>query len=214
MPCHKGGHGHGDRATHGHGHGGAPCGHQAQAQAQAPFSLLSGDMNMGAIALHSAGDAASSLLVAAVGLTILHYPDAGWARYLDPVAATGLALLIGSTAWALCKQCAVLLMDGAPTTGYDAAATRAALLRVAGVAAVGKMHVWSLDSGDHLVCVAQLEATAGLAARTGSGAGSWAQAHKDAVAVLARCCAGVPERNVEVTVQLVEPSEATGGAHA
>lgn len=100
------------------------------------------DHNMAAAALHMAGDAASSAVVAAVGLVALagaHWP------WLDPAVSLAIAVLIGAQALTMGKKVADVLLEGAPL-GTDAGALTTSVISVAGVDEVHDLHIWSLSS--------------------------------------------------------------------
>lgn len=75
----------------------------------------------------------------------------GW-YYADPLISAGIGLLILPRTWALLRDAANVLLEGAPTD-VDAAALRSAVQAIAGVAGVHDLHIWSVTSGMNAMSV-------------------------------------------------------------
>jgi cobalt-zinc-cadmium efflux system protein len=101
----------------------------------------SGDLNIRGAFLHQAADAGVSLAVVITGAAILL---TGW-LWLDPVASLVVAIVILLGSWRLLRDAVNLALHGVPA-GIDAAAVRAHLDHVAGVAAVHDLHIWPMST--------------------------------------------------------------------
>jgi cobalt-zinc-cadmium efflux system protein len=100
------------------------------------------DLNMRSAAIHMTADAAASLVVAAAGVLILI--DAHL-RFADPVASLAVGALIIVEAYRLLAASLGVLLESAPTD-VDLDALTGTMTRIAGVAEVHDLHVWSLSS--------------------------------------------------------------------
>lgn len=91
--------------------------------------------------LHAAMDALGSVgIIVGAGLMI----GFGW-HIIDPLISLGIAVLIGRTVWQLGKRSWDILMDGVPP-GISFKAVEAGLAALPGVASVGRLHIWAIDS--------------------------------------------------------------------
>lgn len=97
-------------------------------------------LNVRSAAMHVMGDLLGSLGAIIAALVILY---TGWTP-IDPILSVIVALLILRSAWAITREAAHILLEGAPQ-GVDAAQVGAAVRSVAGVADVHHVHAWSLD---------------------------------------------------------------------
>ena len=100
------------------------------------------DLNVRAVALHFAGDAAAALGVVAAGAVIL---TTGHFEALDPAVALLITVLIGAKAWRLVRASLEVLLESTPAD-LDIAALAAAISASEGVTAVHDLHCWSLSS--------------------------------------------------------------------
>jgi len=116
-----------------------------------------GDLNIRGAFLHMAADAVISAGVVVAGVIIAF---TGWA-WLDPVVSLVLVAVIVSGTWSLLRHSFNLAMDAIPP-GIDAAAVRAYLLGLPGVADVHHLHIWGLSTTDTALTV-HLVLTNGLA---------------------------------------------------
>jgi cobalt-zinc-cadmium efflux system protein len=92
--------------------------------------------------LHVWSDLLGSVQVIAAGAGILAL---GWS-WLDPVASIAVSLLVLRSAVVLVRECAAVLLEGAPAH-IDVDGVRAAMLAVPGVVDVHDLHVWTITSG-------------------------------------------------------------------
>ena len=100
-------------------------------------------VNIKGAILHVLGDLLGSVaaIVAAVAIYFT-----GWTP-IDPILSVLILLLILRSAWALLNSSLHILLEGTPT-GIDIEKLRAHLVtKVAGVADVDHVHVWSITSG-------------------------------------------------------------------
>jgi cobalt-zinc-cadmium efflux system protein len=99
------------------------------------------DLNLKSAFLHMAGDAlvTAGVVVAgiAIGLT-------GWLR-LDPATGLVVSAVIVLGTWGLLKSALGLALDAVPE-GVDAAAVRAHLAGLPGVAALHDLHIWGMST--------------------------------------------------------------------
>ena len=100
------------------------------------------DLNLRAVALHFAGDAAAALGVIVAGAVIL---ATGRFEALDPAVALLITLLIAAKAWRLVRASLDVLLESTPAD-LDVAALAAAISATEGVTAVHDLHCWSLSS--------------------------------------------------------------------
>jgi len=103
------------------------------------------DVNTWAVFIHFLGDAISSLFVLATGL-LLHFFQAGWTKYIDPVSSLFIVLLIVTTTIPLVKRCSMILLQSVPSE-IDLEAVRLRTSTVRGVVSVHDLHVWQLVDG-------------------------------------------------------------------
>ena len=100
------------------------------------------DLNIQAVMLHLASDAAASFGVAASGVVI--WLTGGW-RWLDPGVSLAIGALIAWHAWHLLRSSNAVLLEATPE-GLEPLDLHHAMLDVDGVDAVHDLHVWSLSS--------------------------------------------------------------------
>jgi len=100
------------------------------------------DLNMRGALVHLLGDAAASAAVLVAGLGLVAWPSARW---LDPVAAIVVALVIAWHAVKLLRASLEILLESTPE-GVVGADLVAAIAAVEGVEQVHDVHVWSLSS--------------------------------------------------------------------
>ena len=75
----------------------------------------------------------------------------GW-YYADPLFSAGIGLFIFPRTWLLLKEAVGVPLEGAPSD-VTLTALREAIGKVAGVAGVHDLHVWSLTSGVNALSV-------------------------------------------------------------
>ncbi|MBI1762415.1 MAG: cation transporter [Acidobacteria bacterium] len=75
----------------------------------------------------------------------------GW-YYADPLISAGIGLFIFPRTWVLLKEAVGVLLEGVPAE-VNLTALREAIGKVAGVAGVHDLHVWSLTSGVNALSV-------------------------------------------------------------
>lgn len=105
----------------------------------------SNDLNMRSVFLHMAGDALSSLGVAAAGVVIVVTRGFYW---LDPAVSLGIGLLISWQALGLLRSTTDVLLESTPR-GMNLSDLSTAMEAVPGVEGVHDLHVWSLSSNLH-----------------------------------------------------------------
>lgn len=98
-------------------------------------------LNMRAAVVHLVADAAGSVIVLGVGLSVTL---ADW-RWTDPVASLLLATMVLVTGWRLLTRTTSVLLEAAPHPG-SATELAAAMSAHPDVEDVHHVHVWSLDS--------------------------------------------------------------------
>ncbi|MBV8095406.1 MAG: cation transporter [Acetobacteraceae bacterium] len=110
------------------------------------------DLNVRAVFMHMAGDAAVSLgVVIAAGLIAV----TGW-MWLDPTASLLIAGIILVSTWGVLRESINLAMDAVPDAVHTAE-VRAYLRDLPGVYEVHDLHIWGLSTTEtaltaHLVC--------------------------------------------------------------
>jgi cobalt-zinc-cadmium efflux system protein len=100
------------------------------------------DLNMRSALVHTIGDAAASLGVAAAGAVML---ITGALYWLDPLTSLVIGVLIAWQAWQLLRSTTAVLLEGTPE-GLDLAALASKMAKVDGVDSVHDLHVWSLST--------------------------------------------------------------------
>ena len=100
------------------------------------------DLNMRAVVLHLAGDAAAGAGVAVAGAVVLF---TGRFEWLDPAVSLGVAVLIAWEAVRLVGATTDVLLESTPA-GLDTAALQQTMTGVPGVEEVHDLHTWSLSS--------------------------------------------------------------------
>jgi cobalt-zinc-cadmium efflux system protein len=100
------------------------------------------DLNVRAVVLHLAADAAAAAGVAVAGAVIL---ITGRFEWLDPAMSLAIAVLIAWEAFKLVRATTDVLLESTPA-GLDTSALREAMAGVAGVDEVHDLHAWSLSS--------------------------------------------------------------------
>jgi cobalt-zinc-cadmium efflux system protein len=100
------------------------------------------DLNLKAVALHFAGDAAAALGVIVAGTVIVL---TGRFEALDPAVALLITLLIAAKAWRLVRASIEVLLEATPAD-LDVTALASAISATEGVTAVHDLHCWSLSS--------------------------------------------------------------------
>ena len=108
--------------------------------------LLHGDsessLNMKGAYFEVLSDALTSIGVIVAAIVIW---TTGW-RYADPLISAGIGLFILPRTWVLLREGVGVLLEGTPAD-VNLAALRETIVKVAGVAEVHDLHVWSLTSG-------------------------------------------------------------------
>lgn len=99
------------------------------------------NLNLRAALVHLVADVASSLGAMAAGIGILVFG----ARWLDPAASLGIAVLVAWSAWGLLRDTTNVLLEAAPR-GLDVGQVERALFSEPGVEAVHHLHVWEVAS--------------------------------------------------------------------
>jgi cobalt-zinc-cadmium efflux system protein len=100
-----------------------------------------GDLNVRSAFLHLAADAMVSAGVVIAGLAII-MTGLVW---LDPAVSLIVSAVIIYGTWDLVRQAIGLALDAVPE-GIDAAAVRAHLAAVPGVAAIHDLHIWGMST--------------------------------------------------------------------
>ncbi|GLS31350.1 cobalt-zinc-cadmium efflux system protein [Mesorhizobium albiziae] len=116
----------------------------------AGFLVLHGgdrdSLNMRGAVVHVLGDLLGSVAAIIAALVIMW---TGWTP-IDPILSVLVALLILSTAWALMRDAAHVLLEGVPAN-LDRDAIAADVVKgVPGVRNIHHMHVWSLDGANNM----------------------------------------------------------------
>ncbi len=130
------------------------------------------DLNLRAVFIHMASDAALSLAVVIGGLLIR---ATGW-LWIDPALSLLLAAVIIASSWNLLRESMDLAMDAVPPK-IDQSKVHAWLADLPGVTEVHDLHIWALSTSENAL-------TAHLV-RPGAGPDD---------ALLAQACAGLKER--------------------
>ena len=105
------------------------------------FTSGSTDLNVKSAFLHLAADALVTAGVVAAGILIWL---TNW-LWLDPVISLVVSAVIVFGTWGLLKSAIRLALDAVPE-GLDAAAVRAHLLAVPGVAGLHDLHIWGMST--------------------------------------------------------------------
>jgi cobalt-zinc-cadmium efflux system protein len=105
-------------------------------------------LNMKGAYFEVLSDMLTSIGVIAAGIIML---TTGW-YYADPLISAGIGLFILPRTWLLLRDAVGVLLEGTPAD-VNLAALREAIGRVAGVADVHDLHVWSLTSGVNAMSV-------------------------------------------------------------
>jgi cobalt-zinc-cadmium efflux system protein len=105
------------------------------------FSSGAGDLNVKSAFLHLAADALVTAGVVATGTVILL---TNW-LWLDPAVSLLVSAVIVFGTWRLLKSAIGLALDAVPE-GLDAAAVRAHLLALPGVAGLHDLHIWGMST--------------------------------------------------------------------
>jgi cobalt-zinc-cadmium efflux system protein len=99
------------------------------------------DLNVKSALLHMAADTLVTTGVVAAGVAIWL---TGW-QWLDPAVSLVVSAVIVLGTWSLMKSAIGLALDAVPE-GVDAAAVRAHLLGLPGVAALHDLHIWGMST--------------------------------------------------------------------
>lgn len=102
----------------------------------------SDNLNVQGAALHVLGDLLGSVAAIVSALAVLWF---GW-RYADPILALVVVTILVRGAWRVLRDAARILLEAVPQ-GVDISAVRGALMQVAGVVDIHRLHVWAL-TGD------------------------------------------------------------------
>jgi cobalt-zinc-cadmium efflux system protein len=105
------------------------------------FSSGTGDLNIRAAFSHLAADALVTAGVVAAGIVIWL---TNW-LWLDPLVSLVVSAVIVFGTWGLLKSAIGLALDAVPE-GLDAAAVRAHLLALPGVAGLHDLHIWGMST--------------------------------------------------------------------
>ena len=142
------------------------------------------NLNVRAAALHVVGDLLGSVAALVAALVILF---TGWTP-IDPILSVLVVLIILRSAWAVVRESAHILLEGAPR-GFDRREVATALkAEVEGLASVDHVHAWSVTQERPM-------ATLEIAVETGHDP----QAVKAAVKTLLAHRFGVDHATVEIT---------------
>lgn len=114
-------------------------------------------LNMKGAYFEVLSDMLTSIGVIVAGVIML---TTGW-YYADPLISAGIGLFILPRTWMLLRDAVGVLLEGAPAD-VNVAALREAIGRVAGVAGIHDLHVWSLTSGVNAMSVHAVLADHGL----------------------------------------------------
>lgn len=104
-------------------------------------------LNMRGAILHVLGDLLGSVAAIVAALVIL---TTGW-MLIDPILSALVAVLLFRSSWALMRESAGLLLEGAPKGMDRDAIARDIEANVAGVREVHHVHLWSLDGEKNMV---------------------------------------------------------------
>lgn len=99
------------------------------------------DLNIKAVYLHMAADAAFSAAVVVAGLLILLI---GW-PWLDPAVSLALVAVIVWTTWGLLRDSVMMSLDAVPS-GIKPAEVRAYLQALPGVKRIHDLHIWPMST--------------------------------------------------------------------
>ena len=105
------------------------------------FASGSADLNVKSAFLHLAADALVTAGVVAAGI-VIWLTDWLW---LDPAVSLVVSAVIVFGTWSLLKSAIGLALDAVPE-GVDAAAVRAHLLALPGVAGLHDLHIWGMST--------------------------------------------------------------------
>jgi cobalt-zinc-cadmium efflux system protein len=105
------------------------------------FASGAGDLNVKSAFLHLAADALVTAGVVVAGI-VIWLTDWLW---LDPVVSLIVSAIIVFGTWGLLKSAIGLALDAVPE-GVDAAAVRAHLLALPGVAGLHDLHIWGMST--------------------------------------------------------------------
>ena len=105
------------------------------------FASGTGDLNVKSAFFHLAADALVTAGVVAAGIVIWL---TNW-LWLDPVVSLVVSAVIVFGTWGLLKSAIGLALDAVPE-GLDAAAVRAHLLALPGVAGLHDLHIWGMST--------------------------------------------------------------------
>jgi cobalt-zinc-cadmium efflux system protein len=99
------------------------------------------DLNLKSAFLHMAADAlvTAGVVVAGVAIALTGLP------WLDPAVSLVVSAVVIYGTWGLIKQATSLALDAVPE-GIDAAAVRAHLAALPGVAAIHDLHIWGMST--------------------------------------------------------------------
>jgi cobalt-zinc-cadmium efflux system protein len=100
-----------------------------------------GDLNIRSAFTHMMADALVSVGVVATGIVIAL---TGWA-WLDAAASLVISAVIIAAGWGVMRSALGLALDAVPE-GVDAAAVRAHLISLPGVAAIHDLHIWGMST--------------------------------------------------------------------
>ncbi|XP_051942394.1 zinc transporter 2-like isoform X2 [Hippocampus zosterae] len=109
----------------------------------------SGNASVKAACIHAVGDLIQSLGVLLAAGIIHFWPEC---KAADPICTLLFSLVVMWTTFPTARDVFRVLMDGAPP-GISVASVQDALLSVRGVAALHRLHVWSLDLAHALLSV-------------------------------------------------------------
>jgi len=107
------------------------------------------DMNIRGAYLHMAADAAVSLAVVIVGLTMFYTNDYYW---LDPAITLFIVLVILIGTWGLLRESMRLVLSAVPAN-IDGAAIEAYLCQLDGVTDCHDLHIWGLSTTETALTV-------------------------------------------------------------
>ncbi|MEN6622684.1 MAG: cation diffusion facilitator family transporter [Smithella sp.] len=96
------------------------------------------NLNMKSAFLHMMSDAATSLIVAALGVVWLFKP---W-FWLDPLFSWGIVVMILYGGWGMLKESILILMNATPI-GIDLDEIQQALKSIEGITEIHDLHVWN-----------------------------------------------------------------------
>jgi cobalt-zinc-cadmium efflux system protein len=114
------------------------------------------DMNMRGVFVHFLADTLSSICVVTTALLLYYYETSYWVQHIDSISSLLIVVISFYLAFPLVRKCVYLVMQSTPIE-IDTVQLEAALHKCDGdftrIAHVGDLHVWSLNSNEHVASV-------------------------------------------------------------